>query len=106
MLGRSKKQRQENAGAAHDEQPLLNGSEEDLHHPASGSVLFSVDDDDEDYAEISALDAQDAESPVPKSGHSVRFHEEVQVIAPPLRSTAESREIGAYAFKYVIRSLF
>ncbi|KAF7792391.1 hypothetical protein EIP86_003428 [Pleurotus ostreatoroseus] len=92
MLGRSKKQRQENSGVAHDQQPLLNGSEEDLHHGESSSVLFSVNDDEEDdYAEVSALDAE-AESPGPKSGHSVRFREEVQVIGPPLRSTTESRE--------------
>jgi len=30
------------------------------------------------------------------SGRSVRFEEDVQVIAPPLRSTAASREAGSY----------
>ncbi|KAJ3528337.1 hypothetical protein NM688_g8013 [Phlebia brevispora] len=92
MLGRSKKQRQDDAQVAHDQQPLLNGSEEDLHHPEQGSVIFSVnDDDDDDYVEASALESVE-ESPLPRSGHSVRFREDVQVIGPPLRSTTESRE--------------
>lgn len=101
MLGRTKRTRQADAGAAHDQQPLLNGSEEDLHHPQSDDVIFSVqDDDDDEYAEASALDAAE-ESPVPKSGHSVRFREDVQVIGPSLRSMTESRETGELA-KHII----
>lgn len=95
MLGRSKRTHEDDPeGFAR--QPLLNNSEEDLHHPAgSSNVLFTAGDDDDgddDYVEASALDAQD--SPPPKTGHSVRFREEVQVIAPPLRSTTDSREAG------------
>ena len=96
MLGRNKRPRQgESDSVAHDQQPLLNGSEEDLHHPQASDVLFSAqDDDDDDYIEASALDTVE-ESPTPKVGHSVRFREDVQVIGPPLRSTIQSRETGA-----------
>ena len=109
MLGRSKRQRQGDAtGAAHDadqQQPLLNGSDEDLHaphtHPPSDDVIFNMpDEDDADYAEASALDAPEdtnADAHTPRTGHSVRFREDVQVIGPPLRSMQESRETGASA---------
>ncbi|RDB16965.1 Vacuolar amino acid transporter 2 [Hypsizygus marmoreus] len=61
-------------------EPLL-GSREDLH---ADRTVFAVDDsDDED--EGTALHTS-------KSDHSVRFHEEVQVLGPPLRSTLASRE--------------
>ena len=92
MLGRSKRPR-DTSSAAHDQQPLLTRSSEDLHQPDEDSVIFSVQDDDEDYAEASALDLPN-DGTTPKSSHSVRFREEVQVIGPPLRSTAESRETG------------
>lgn len=96
MLGRGKKQRQgDTDGTAHDQQPLLRGSEEDLHEPDSNAVLFSVTDEDDDgeYVEASALDAED-ESSHPRTGHNVRFREDVQVIGLPLRSTIQSRETG------------
>lgn len=83
------------SGTRPDQQPLLDRSSEDLAHPDSDSVIFSVQDDDEDYAEASALDLPD-DADGPKSAHSVRFREEVQVIGPPLRSTAESRETGMW----------
>lgn len=91
MLGRSKRAR-ESDGDTTTRQPLLNDSQEDLHHNTS-DVVFSVDDDDEDeYLEASALDH--TESPRSKSGHTVRFQEEVEVYAAPLRSTTDSREVG------------
>lgn len=95
MLGRSSRKSEptdyEGAG-----QPLLNDSHEDLPLHANGhdQVLFSVqdDDDDDDLPETSALEAQT--SPNSKSPKVVRFQEEVQVVAPSLRSTASSREAG------------
>lgn len=94
MLGRSSRARSNDAeGSAR--QPLLNDSQEDLHE-GNGRVIFNAagdDDDEEDYVEASAL--AHPESPPGKPGHSVRFNEDVQVIAPPLRAMTESRETGA-----------
>ncbi len=87
-----------------DSQPLFVSSREDLStrtsSPASASadnVLFSVDDDDDndDDNETSALAAQDDTLRRTKADQTVRFQEHVQVIAPSLRSTLESREAGA-----------
>lgn len=93
MLGRSTNKRttSDHEGAAR--QPLLNRSDEDLSAPHD-DVLFAVDDEDDDTfeQETTALDRGD--SPPPKSGHSVRFSEDVRIIAPPLRSTTQSREAG------------
>lgn len=51
------------------------------------NVVFSVDDDDSD---------EETSGPS-RVEHSVRFHEEVEVIAPSsLRSTTASREAGSY----------
>ena len=95
MLGRSSRARDNDAeGSAR--QPLLNDSQEDLHADSNSRVLFNAggdDEDDEDYYEASALDRP--ASPPVKPGHSVRFNEDVQVIAPPIRSMTESRETGA-----------
>ena len=93
MLGRATNKRTSDPeGAAR--QPLLNRPQEDL--PSShNDVLFTVDDDQDDAfgdEETTALDRGD--SPPPKSGHSVRFDEDVRIIAPPLRSTTQSREAG------------
>ncbi|CCM01461.1 uncharacterized protein FIBRA_03515 [Fibroporia radiculosa] len=85
MLGRSRQRDSDREEAA--SQPLLGHSEEDH---SSTDVLFSVDDDDDNTEESSLVDI--ASSQTPKSGHSVRFQEDVQVIGPPLRSTFESRE--------------
>lgn len=95
MLGRSKRTRETDAEGS-SRQPLLNGSQEDLHASGAGTVLFDVvDDDEEDYVEASALDRPD--TPPGKAGQSVRFDDNVQVrvFAPPIRSMAESREAGA-----------
>jgi len=72
-------------------QPLLNGSQEDLigHGEDQRQLLFAVPDDGE--SDSSALG-----SPARLSKSVVRFQEEVQVIGPPLRSTMQSREAGAY----------
>ncbi|KIP10865.1 hypothetical protein PHLGIDRAFT_184036 [Phlebiopsis gigantea 11061_1 CR5-6] len=91
MLGRTARPRGNDAEASAS-QPLLNDSQEDLHE-GSSRVIFSAggdDEDEDDYYEASALDP--AGSPPAKSGHSVRFNEDVQVIAPPMRSMTESRE--------------
>jgi solute carrier family 38 (sodium-coupled neutral amino acid transporter), member 11 len=68
-------------------EPLLNESNED-------HVVFSADDDDElDDEDLPlALSKDDRQE---QQGH-VRFREEVQVIAPPMRSTTASREAGAH----------
>jgi len=90
-----------------DSQPLLASSREDLSTRASSlstssasasssadNVLFSIDDDN-DGLEMSALASEDApHARRTKADQSVRFQERVQVIAPPLRSTLESREAG------------
>ncbi|KAJ3476745.1 hypothetical protein NLI96_g10948 [Meripilus lineatus] len=91
MLGRSTNNTR---GTSHHEgaarQPLLNRSDEDLS-ARHDDVLFNVDDDSDDpFEETTALDRGD--SPPPKSGLSVRFDEDVRIIAPPLRSTTQSRE--------------
>ncbi|TFY54311.1 hypothetical protein EVG20_g9759 [Dentipellis fragilis] len=82
MLGRGARQ---NGRAGEAAQPLLDDA-----HEGPSDVLFSVHDDDAE--ETSAL-ATAAPAPPPKTEHSVRFQEDVQVIAPPLRSTYASREI-------------
>ncbi|KAI0823351.1 amino acid transporter [Trametes gibbosa] len=90
MLGRSSRPlaRENDPGAS---QPLLYGSEEDLPATAHDKVLFSIDDaeDDEDDVPLARVNGTVDHA---KPGHSVRFQEEVQVIAPPLRSTMTSRE--------------
>ena len=107
MLGRPSRPRgrDEEGGAT---QPLLNDSDEDLpsssapssHSPRpNGDVLFSVDDDsDGDDGEEELLGHEDinphAHGAEGKPVHTVRFQEDVQVIAPPLRSTFQSRETG------------
>ncbi|KAK7472573.1 hypothetical protein VKT23_000687 [Stygiomarasmius scandens] len=57
--------------------PLLDSSNNDA---PDDHVIFSVDDDSDDAGHV------------PKTGHTVRFQEDVQVIGPPLRSTISSRE--------------
>ncbi|KAI0769606.1 amino acid transporter [Trametes elegans] len=92
MLGRSSRPRGR-TDEPEASQPLLHDHEDEPGaRAAHENVLFTVDDGEED----------DADSDVPlvnsnghvgqsKPGH-VRFQEEVQVIAPPLRSTFQSRE--------------
>jgi sodium-coupled neutral amino acid transporter 11 len=79
-----------------DSRPLLVSSHEDLSttltSASTENVLFSVDGDEDEH-ETSALEDTHRRS---KADHTVRFEEQVQVIAPPLRSTTESREAGMY----------
>ena len=105
MLGKASKirGRDEEGGLS---QPLLNSSEEDLpsssngpsHHVRSnGNVLFSVDDGSDDSSEELLGEGNvdgDVHAGEGKPNHTVRFQEDVQVIAPPLRSTQQSRETG------------
>jgi len=98
MLGRGGRQ---NGRVNGDSQPLLSHSREDLSTTATtgddDGVLFSIEDDD--GLETSAL-VENTHTPPPphsprnKADQAVRFQEEIQVIAPPLRSTSESREAG------------
>ncbi|KAI0743899.1 amino acid transporter [Daedaleopsis nitida] len=89
MLGRS------NRPHGHDDeggvnQPLLNNSDEDLPAHQNDDVLFTVDDeDDEDGSEELLGDVSENDD---RRRPAVRFQEEVQVIAPSLRSTTQSRE--------------
>jgi solute carrier family 38 (sodium-coupled neutral amino acid transporter), member 11 len=89
-----------------DSQPLLVSSREDLSTRSSPSssqspsassstdnVLFAIDDDN-DELETSALADTPRAQRTPKADQSVRFQDQVQVIAPSLRSTLESREAG------------
>jgi len=54
-------------------------------------ILFAIDDDN-DEQETSALDGPPHRRG--KADQAVRFHEHVQLIAPPLRSNLESWETG------------
>ncbi len=108
MLGRTSRSRgrDEESGAS---QPLLNDSDEDLPTPGLGptshaartndSVLFAVDDESDDDTDEELLGGEDVNKRSHtdegvRPSHSVRFQEDVQVIAPPLRSTFQSRETG------------
>lgn len=94
MLGRGGRQNGQING---DGLPLLQNSHE--HEEDSENTLFSIEDDDDDVPETSALGDSHPRS---KPDHSVRFQDQVQVIAPPLRSTIESREAGAsFTFVFV-----
>lgn len=65
-------------------------------HVAEDSVVFSVEDDeDDDESEHGRYDEDSGEAPDPlKRKRSVRFEDDVQVLGPPLRSTIQSREAG------------
>ncbi|KAI0314122.1 transmembrane amino acid transporter protein-domain-containing protein, partial [Amylostereum chailletii] len=82
MLGRGRRANH----SAEATEPLLSHSQEDLHPSPSDPVLFKVDDDDDE--EGTAL----ADLHPPRREPTVRFQEGVQVFAPPLRSTYDSRE--------------
>lgn len=85
-----------------DSRPLLVNSREDLSttltSASTGNVLFSVDGDEDEH-ETSALEGTPRRS---KADQTVRFEEQVQVIAPPLRSTTESREAGMYCAVIIV----
>lgn len=85
MLGWGGRQ---NGQISSDGQPLLQSSHE---HEDDENTLFAIEDDDE-VTESSALEASHPSRN--NTDHSVRFQDQVQVIAPPLRSTPESREAG------------
>lgn len=94
MFGRSSRpDSRQNEGEASE--PLLNNSRDDLRTP-DDRVVFSVDDDDDDDDGTSGHEDPDhgGYSDGAKPPHRVRFHEEVRVVAPSLRSTEHSREAG------------
>ena len=100
MLGRSSKPRGRDEEGGVNE-PLLNGSDEDLPRTTrrrDDDVLFTVDDSDSDElaSEPRALAVESANGHADPAAErrGVRFQEDVQVIAPPLRSTMQSRETG------------
>lgn len=94
MLGRSTRPRTRDEEGGVNE-PLLNDSDEDLPARAKDDVLFSVDDGSEDDHEDELLAVADENGHAEHGRPTVRFEESVQVIAPPLRSTFQSRETGA-----------
>ena len=102
MFGRTAKPNaRETEGEASE--PLLNRSRDELA-TSDDRVVFSVhdddDDDDDDEDEDDDGNAYTADSRLPQR---VRFQEEVQVVALPLRSTMQSRETGqSITFSYGI----
>lgn len=103
MPGRGGRQ---NGRVDEDSRPLLVSSREDLSStltsPSTENVLFSVDGDEGEH-ETSALEDTHKRN---KADQTVRFEEHVQVIAPSLRSTTESREAGMYGTVIVIVFFF
>lgn len=90
MLGRGSRPSSRSGEAS---QPLLNDSREDLSAATiHEDVLFSAhDEDDFEHSALDGLDTRES-----KAERTVRFHEDVQVVGPPLRSTYQSREAGAW----------
>lgn len=74
-------------------EPLLGN-----HSQEHVETVFAVDDDSDDNDtasfEVSGVAKNDMADG--RGGHSVRFEDTVQIIAPPLRSTYASRETGVY----------
>ena len=99
MLGRSSKPRGRDEEGGVNE-PLLNGSDEDLPRARhrDDDVLFTVDDSDSDELAseplVLAVENANGHADPAAERRGVRFQEDVQVIAPPLRSTMQSRETG------------
>lgn len=86
MFGQSRQKAAPSLGEREASQPLL-GADDD--HSPNRNVVFAVDDDDDDDL--------DTEYGTPNDGEGrVRFREDVQVVAPSLRSTMSSREAGVY----------
>ncbi|KAF8906531.1 amino acid transporter [Gymnopilus junonius] len=85
MFKSSTRARQNAPSELESSQPLLN-SRENLN---SHTIFSAEDDDDDDLEGSSALLVTPKSS---KGGHTVTFSEDVQLIAPPLRSTTSSRE--------------
>ena len=86
-----------NSRVDEDSRPLLVSSREDLSTTLTSAseenVLFSVEGDEDEH-ETSALEDTHRKS---KADQTVRFEEQVQVIAPPLRFNTASREAGMSA---------
>ena len=95
MLGQGGRR---NGRVDEDSRPLLVSSREDLslRSTSTENVLFAIEGD-EDEPETSALEDTHRRG---KADQTVRFQEHVQVIAPPLRSTMESREAGMYHYGF------
>ncbi|PPQ67326.1 hypothetical protein CVT25_005909 [Psilocybe cyanescens] len=90
MFKQSTPSRQDLSSESESRQPLLNARE----HPSPHTLFTTGEDSDDDLEGSSAL-----VSPKTARGtHSVSFKEEVQLIAPPLRSTTSSREIRKSLF--------
>jgi len=77
---------------------LLDSSEfsQPLLRSRSPETVVAVDDDDYESTEVMHKNTDNQT----RSPHTVRFHDTVQVIAPSLRSTLSSREIGVYVFSH------
>lgn len=90
MLGRSARQTKQD-GDGESRQPLL-GSASEIE--GEEHVLFSLDDDDDDEDDSTPRERYVDEQEHTPNGRSVRFEDGVHVIAPPLRSTTQSRETG------------
>lgn len=60
-------------------------------HALEDRVIFAVADEDEDELDHD-MNSADGEREPGERSRSVRFQEDVRVIGPPLRSTAQSRE--------------
>ena len=97
MFGRSATQRDRNNNES--SQPLLTDDHDNVR---SSPIIFALNDSDDEPLPSPPLTLSRSLSPSPSAPppqqqqqHSVRFHDYVQVIGPPLRSTTHSREVGA-----------
>jgi sodium-coupled neutral amino acid transporter 11 len=93
MFGGQRTTRGRDAPDGEARQPLLSSSRERL---PEDSVVFAVDSD-------SDHESEELHDPPNDSARSVRFQEDVQIIAPPLRSAAHSREVGQYTSRSLPR---
>ena len=76
-----------NSGLEEHRQPLLH-SREDLNDHHAETLFTANDDSGEELEGTSALETKTARG----THNTVTFKEDVQLIAPPLRSTTSSRE--------------
>ena len=83
MFKSSTRARQNGSLELESSQPLL-----DSRTNPGSQTIFNAGDDDDDLEGSSAL----VTPKTSRGGHTVTFSEEVQLIAPPLRSTTSSRE--------------
>lgn len=92
MFLQSSNSRPPSSQGHHSAQPLLRARS---RSPETVETLFSTDD--RDFGLNAAVDT-DVETNSRLRGHTVRFEDSVQVIAPALRSTQASREAGENHF--------